>query len=437
MQHFCDFQLFGELSHGAETSVSQGMVLAYEPMDETQESVDERLEIPRLVTSRRWIVITVAVVVAAAVGVGVYFLTRDSERSPYRGAEVTRSSITKEVRVTGHVELTDQVEVPAPIEGQLVAVVVKPGDEVEKGELLAHLDRVSVETAFLVAEAELKVAQSRVSEAEAAAQRAARAFDRTERLAEKGLASASDLEGARSELVSARAAVAAAKAERAAAGEQASLKGRDRDRADIVAPRAGLVLEVPSRTGMMVGPRNRLFRIGAPLDRMHVEAPIGEADIGEMSVGLKAKFEVPTYPGRVFDATVEHISPDPKTEHGAIFYTVTLTADNPDHVLLPGMTAQVRIKVAHVDDVLAVREATLRFTPPGAPSAPARSRIWRIKGTKLEEIPVEAGLSDGAMTEVRPVEPDGIEVGDRIAIGRSASDDSNAAAPSLSLRGHR
>jgi HlyD family secretion protein len=406
-------------------------------MDGPQTSVDEKLEIPKLESSRRRTVVAlVAVIVLGAAG-AAYLLSRGPESNPYRSAEVVRASIVKEVRVTGHLELTDQVEVPAPIEGQLVEVVVEPGDQVEEGELLAHLDRVSVETAFLVAQAELQVTRSRVSETEAAAQRAARSLERTLRLADKGLASASDLETARSEMTKARASVSAAKAERAAASEKASLKGRDRDRADIVAPRAGLVLEVPPRTGMMVGPRNRLFRIGAPLDRMHVEAPIGEADIGEMSVGLSAKFEVPTYPGRIFDATVEHISPDPKTEHGAIFYTVTLVADNADHVLLPGMTAQVRIKVAEVDDVLAVREATLRFTPEGAPSASARSRIWRINGTELEEIPVEAGLSDGAMTEIIPVEPDSIKVDDAIAIGRALDGSSNTAAPSLSLRGHR
>lgn len=348
-----------------------------------------------------------------------------------------RGSIVKEIRVTGHVELTDQVEVPAPIEGQLVDVVVEPGDEVEKGELLAHLDRVSAQVAFLVAEAELQVARARVSEAEAAAQSAVQSLERTERLERKGLASASALEQARSETTKARAAVHAARAERAAAIERASLKGRDRDRTDIVAPRAGLVLEVPPHTGMMVGPRSRLFRIGAPLDPMHVEAPIGEADIGEMSLGLTAKFEVPTYPGRVFEATVKHINPDPKTEHGAIFYTVTLTADNPDRVLLPGMTAQVRIKVAEVEDVLAVREASLRFTPQGAPEAPPRSRVWRMNGTELEEIPVEIGISDGAFTEVRPVDAEGLQVDDLVAVGLALEGYGDAATPSLSLRGHR
>ncbi len=166
-------------------------------------------------------------------------------------------------------------------------------------------------------------------------------------------------------------------------------------------------------------------------------SPIGEADIGELRLGLSAEFEVPTYPGRVFEASVKHISPDPQTKHGAIFYMVKLAANNADHALLPGMTAQLRIKVAQVDQVLAVREATLRFTPEGAPPAPARSRVWRIRGTELEEIPVEAGLSDGALTEVRPADAGDLQIGDQIAIGLSLDGESGTATPSLSLRGHR
>ena len=176
-------------------------------MDGQQTSDDGKLEIPQLDSSRRrFLTIAVAVVLALA-AVAVYLLTRGPGVSPYRGAQVVRASIVKEIRVTGQVELTDEVEVPSPIEGQLVEVVVKPGDEVEEGEILARLDRVSVETAYLVAEAELQVARSRVSDAEASVERAALSFERTERLADKGLASVSDLEAARSALAKARAAV--------------------------------------------------------------------------------------------------------------------------------------------------------------------------------------------------------------------------------------
>ena len=123
--------------------------------------------------SRGWIrlavgliaLIAVAVIVFAAIA--IYLLTRGPEASPYRAVPVSHASIVKEIRVTASVDLTDQVEVPAPIEGQLVEVAVQPGDEVEKGQLLARLDKVSAELAYLVAQAESQVARARVSEAEA------------------------------------------------------------------------------------------------------------------------------------------------------------------------------------------------------------------------------------------------------------------------------
>lgn len=406
-------------------------------MDATSTSAGDRLEIPRLESSR-WRLIALAVGVLIVAGaVAAYFVSRGPEQSPYRAAPVTRTTIVKEIRVTGHLELVDEMEVPAPVEGQLVEVFVKEGDEVEKGQLLAQLDEGSANLAFAVAQAELGVAGARASEAEAAAQQAARSLERTERMVEKGLASERTLETARAEAMKARAALQAARAERAAANKRAALRGLERKRTSIVSPRDGLVLEVPKRTGMIVGPQTQLFRIGASIDQMNVEAPIGEADIGEVVVGQGAKFEVPTYPGRSFDATVKHISPDPKTEYGAIFYDVTLETSNPDRVLLPGMTAQVRIKVAEVQDVLAVREASLRFTPEGAPQAPARSRVWRVQGTTLREIPIETGLSDGAMTEVRPLDSKDLEPNNQVAIGLAINGGETGPAPSLSLRGDR
>ena len=297
-------------------------------MKGTQTSVDEKLEIPRLDSSRGRTVAAVASVAIVAAAVTTYFLMRDTEENPYRVAVVSRTSIVKEIRATGHLELTDQVEVPAPFEGQLVEVLVQPGDSVEEGQLLARLDKSSAEVALHVAQAELEVARARVSEAEAAAHRATEALHRTERLAKKSLASKSTLETARSEMIKARASVKAARAERSAAQKRASLRGDERERTDIVAPRAGLVLEVPPHTGMIVGPQTRLFRVGAPLEQMLVAAPIGEADIGEVRVGLEAEFEVPTYPGRIFEATVKHISPDPYTKYGAVFYDHRSSAHN-------------------------------------------------------------------------------------------------------------
>jgi len=89
-------------------------------MEGTQTSVEEKLEIPRLDSSRGRVIAVVVAVLVVGAAIAVYFLTRVPAQSPYRAARVTQATIVKEIRVTGHLRLTDQVEVPAPIEGQLV-----------------------------------------------------------------------------------------------------------------------------------------------------------------------------------------------------------------------------------------------------------------------------------------------------------------------------
>lgn len=403
---------------------------------DAQTPPEDELRIPPLDSPRRRRIAIGAVATLAVGGLVAFLLSRGGSDSPYRVDPVTETAIVKEIRVTGHLELIDQVEVPAPIEGQLVSVLVRSGDTVEEGQLIAQLDRAAAELAYHVARAELHGTRARVLEAEAAHERATESLQRTTRLAAKDLASKSTLEQSRTAATKARAGLQAARAEQSAAVKRASMRERERDRTDIVAPRAGLILEAPRHTGMVVGPDHRLFRIGAAPDKMLVVAPVGEADIGAIATGQTATFEAPAFPGRVFEATVQHVSPDPSIEAGAVFYPVTLVTGNSDRALLPGMTAQVRIKTAQVDGVLAVREAALRFTPDGVSPAPPRSRIWRVHGSELEEIIVRTGLSDGAFTEVRTEPPHTLEVGNPIAIG-IATERTNDVSPGVSLRGRK
>ena len=398
---------------------------------DAQPTADNELRIPPRSAPRRRLLLAAAALLLAGAAVAIFLLTRGGGESPYRVAAITETDIIKEVRVTGHLKLTEEVEVPAPIEGQLVTVLVQPGDIVEEGQLLGQLDRAQAELAFHIARAEMHATRARVVEADAAEKRAAEALARTQRLVAKDLASRATLEQARSAATKASAALEAARAEQSAAAKRASLRERERDRTDIIAPRAGVVLEVPPNTGMVVGPTNRLFRIGAAPAQMLISAPIGEADIGEVHVGQRATFEVPAYPGRLFEASVSHLSPDPDIRAGAVFYTVTLTTPNSDGALLSGMTAQIRIEAARAEGVLA-----LRFTPEGVPDAPPRSRVWRYDGEVLEEVAVEAGMSDGAFTEVRATPPQELRVGDSIAIG-IAIGEADEVSPGVSLRGKK
>ena len=107
-----------------------------------------------------------------------------------------------------------------------------------------------------------------------------------------------------------------------------------------------------------------LFSIAQDLTKMELDLAVGEPDIGHVQPGDPVSFSVLAYPNRVFNATVEQVRKDPTTVSNVVTYTVVVIVQNPDNVLLPGMTANATIQVAHVANGTIVPLAALSFTPP-------------------------------------------------------------------------
>jgi HlyD family secretion protein len=140
---------------------------------------------------------------------------------------------------------------------------------------------------------------------------------------------------------------------------------------------------------------------------MEIHASVDEADIGKIKLGQEASFTVDAHPGRGFAAEVVSIRKAPQLNQGVVTYTVVLSTENPDSLLLPGMTAVVRITVHKADSVLKVPLAALRYTPGDAeppalaPSGAAGDRpatVWRLAapGGAPEPLPVDLGSDDGS-----------------------------------------
>jgi HlyD family secretion protein len=288
------------------------------------------------------------------------------------------------------------------------------------------------------ARAGVQAAAGRLSQAKAALDAAKRDAEHTGRLQEKGLASQQDALEAKSALERASAAFDATRAEESQARENVASAELGKSLSTIVAPIAGVVLRAPERVGAAVSPeREPLFVISAKLDVMRVEATVSETEIALISPGRKADVLVQAFPNRTFSATVERIGIEPKREGGVALYPVTLWVNNAEGMLLPGMSAGVRMEVARADNVLAVHEAALRFTPEGADAAPPRTRVWRRRGaSELDAVAVKAGISDGVYTSVESPGPGGLAVGDELAIGLLRPDQA-AHKPNISLGGSR
>jgi HlyD family secretion protein len=353
----------------------------------------------------------------------------------YRTVPLARRSIVRLVDATGHIGVTGRVEVAASFSGRLVQILVEPRAQVKKGQLLAKLDDRAQRLAVSQAQASQRAAAGRLAEARVAYNAALDEQQRSERLAQRGLASQQDAVNAKTAADRAAAALAAAQAEEGVASGSVASAALGHNSTDIVAPADGIVLKAPETLGMMVDPeRGALFVIGRSLQVLRIDALVNETDIAQVRVGQATHFEVQGLPGRTFEARVERIALEPEIESGVVSYPVTLSANNADGTLLPGMTALVHLEVARVEHVLAVREAALRFSPDDAPPAPPRTRLWRRTGpAQAGPVGIRAGLSDGAFTEVTAAEGEHLQEGDLIIIGLFRPDEKDAGKPSITL----
>jgi HlyD family secretion protein len=199
--------------------------------------------------------------------------------------------------------------------------------------------------------------------------------------------------------------------QRQAALDQARL---DLDRTVLRAPIDGIIIKRDVNPGQTVAvslEAKTLFKIANDLREMEVHGKIDEADVGQLKVGQTAQFTVDAYPDRTFSGRVLQIRKSPEVVQNVVTYTALISAPNPDLLLLPGMTAQLRIVVSDTGDTLKIPSQALRFRPNGAglaadrqnanraTSSEASPTVWLVgKNGRPEPIAVRLGASDDNST---------------------------------------
>ena len=165
---------------------------------------------------------------------------------------------------------------------------------------------------------------------------------------------------------------------------------------------------------------------------MQIDSSFAEADIGNIRVAQPVGFKVDAFPDRTFQGTVKLIRLNPVTQQNVVTYDVVMAVDNPDEILLPGMTAYVNIAVARRQGVPVVPNAALRFRPaePVPAAAPPRGHegptatVYVLEDDQLRRVGIVPGISDNRYTEVLSGE---LAAGARVVV-----EDRQAAAPASS-----
>jgi HlyD family secretion protein len=389
--------------------------------------------------SRRWRSLLIAaalLLLAGLVALLVWSRPRAAEVR-YRTAPVARRTIASVVEASGKLDVLERVDVAAPQLGQLQRVLVREGQQVKAGDLLGELDANAAEIEVRGSSAGVAAASGGVSEARAALSSASDMLQRLERLQARDLAAEAEVASARANAEKARAALKAAEARQAVASQELAGAKLARGTLSLRAPIDGVVLRAPDWRGSLVRPeQGPLFVIGSALDVLRIDARVAEADIGSVRAGQRVTFTVPAFPGRSFEAELAELAVEAVREGNSVLYPVVLRAKNDDRALLPGMSARVLIRVAVAENVLAVRDAALRFRPDDAAEAPARPRVWiSSEGSKARSVEVKTGVSDGAFTEIAPLRAGELGEGALVVIGKlkGTSEEQNAG-PGISLR---
>lgn len=215
-----------------------------------------------------------------------------------------RTTIAGTINATGTLAARRELPVGVPGEGgQIVSVLVEPGQWVGAGQVLAVIDR-SVQVQQQASQA------AQIQVARANAQLAQANLDRSLKLVERGFVSAADID----RLTAQR---DAAVAQVGVAGAQLGVLQAQTRRLNIVAPAAGLVLERRVEPGQVVGAGSGvLFRL-AKDGEMELKAQLGELDLATLAAGVSAQV-VPAGTDKIFTGQVWQLAPviDPTSRQG-------------------------------------------------------------------------------------------------------------------------
>src|SRR6266404_1874902 len=332
---------------------------------------------PDWVAARRWFADNKTASVIGAtlfvIAVGSWWVqARNNPRSSFRVAAVKRGDLMATITATGTIEPVEVVDVGAQVAGQIISFgkdkdgkAIDYGSTVEEGTVLAQIDDSVYGADVALARAQLE--QDKAGE------------------------------------VSATANLAQAKATTVKSEATLNKAQRNLDFCTIKSPVKGVIIDRRVNIGQtVVASLNApsLFLIAKDLTRMQIWAAVNEADVGRIAPGAPVTFTCDTFPGREFKGTVGKIRLNATMTQNVVMYTVEVNTENPDKLLLPYLTANVRFVARQESNALLVPNSALRWTPSSPAQLAPDARAWKfpepvpINSTGFSNLPKQDKAAD-------------------------------------------
>lgn len=303
---------------------------------------------------------------------------------------VAPTLVEEGVAISGGLRPIETVSIRARLEGDMLDVLVREGERVRRGTVLAVFENSEQEASRRSAEADRLAADLDANTAQWS-------FEQTQELYRAGAIPERDYRMSEQAAAAAKARLAAAEARLRAA----ELVARD---TRVTAPVDGIIERRSIERGVRAQRGAELFTL-VRTETLELTAAVPARRADAVAPGQVVRISAD---GRAIEGRVARVSPtiDPASQS----VTVYVQVPNHDGDLKGNTFATGQIIERALENQLAIPQAAVRQSPEGgAPFA------WRLAGGALERVPLRLGIVDEARGIVQVLE--GLGAGDRIVVG--------------------
>ena len=354
------------------------------------------------ISRRAWIIIGVVAAVVLAV---VFFSTRGSAEPLFQTAAVERGNLVAMVGATGSVRARQSAILIWQTTGVVKDIYKEVGTPVKRDEILASLDKNSLNQSVILAESDLASAKKALEDllsSDTARAQALRAVDTAEEAYKKaynyrlelnglisitetylvrgvpkvrtykGYADAETIADADEKLALAEAQLKDARrnldrlqngvdpADLAAAEGRIAAAQSTLNMSHIIAPFDGTITQAEPSIGDQVTAGTVAFRID-DVSHMLVDLQVSEVDINNVTIGQPATLTFDAILTKEYHGKVVEVGQAGDTVQGVVSFTVTVELTDADELVKPGMTAAVNVVIEEQKDVLLIPNRAVRL----------------------------------------------------------------------------
>jgi macrolide-specific efflux system membrane fusion protein len=361
----------------------------------------------------RWVLLLVI-----AVG-GYFYFTREKvdPASQVITSVVKRGDVEVSVLATGKVEAAKTVDVGAQASGQIQRLLVKLGDRVKKGDLLAEIDPSVSQNDFDEAQMSIEGLQAQKTIKQLMLDDAEQELTRQKTMMEGDATPRKELESAANAVKMRQAEIRQLAAQLRQAEIKLATAKTNLGFTRILAPIDGVVASIAVKEGQTVNAIQSAPTILtlADMDTMKIQAQVAEADVVRLKAGTPLYFSVLGAPETKIKAIVAAVEPTPQTINNAVFYNALFYVPNPQGLLRLQMTAQVTFILAEARNVLTI--------PVGAIGKKGANEQFAVQVLdaqgQIQDRTANIGLRGNIVAEVKS----GLKEGDKVVIGNGSTGD--------------